>query len=87
MSYTVEWSDRAEKQLAKLDRQIARSLVRFMNERVHKSQSPRQIGKQLRDSAFWRYRVGDYRILCLIEDRRLVVLVVELGHRREIYRR
>jgi mRNA interferase RelE/StbE len=87
VSYTVEWSDRAEKQLAKLDRQIARSLVRFMNERVHKSQSPRHIGKQLRDSVFWRYRVGDYRILCLIEDRRLVVLVVELGHRREIYRR
>ena len=87
MSYTVEWSDRAEKQLAKLDRQIARSLVRFMNERVHKSRNPRHIGKQLRDSAFWRYRVGDYRILCLIEDRRLVVLVVEVGHRREIYRR
>ena len=87
MSYAVEWSDRAEKQLAKLDRQIARSLVRFMNERVHQSQNPRHIGKQLKDSAFWRYRVGDYRILCLIEDRRLVVLVVEVGYPREIYRR
>ena len=87
MSYAVEWSDRAEKQLANLDRQIARSLVRFMNERVHQSQNPRHIGKQLKDSAFWRYRVGDYRILCLIEDRRLVVLVVEVGYPREIYRR
>ena len=87
MSYIVEWSDRASKQLAKLDRQIARSLVRFMNERVHQSQNPRYIGKQLKNSAFWRYRVGDYRILCLVEDRRLVVLVVEVGHRREIYRR
>ena len=87
MSYAVEWSDRAEKQLAKLDRQIARSLVRFMNERVHQSQNPRHIGKQLKDSAFWRYRVGEYRILCLIEDRRLVVLVVEVGYPREIYRR
>jgi len=87
VNYAVEWSDRAEKQLANLDRQIARSLVRFMNERVHQSQNPRHIGKQLKDSAFWRYRVGEYRILCLIEDRRLVVLVVEVGHRREIYRR
>jgi mRNA interferase RelE/StbE len=87
VSYAVEWSDRAEKQLAKLDRQIARSLVRFMNERVHQSQNPRHIGKQLKDSAFWRYRVGEYRILCLIEDRRLVVLVVEVGYPREIYRR
>lgn len=87
MSYAVEWSDRAEKQLANLDRQIARSLVRFMNERVHQSQNPRHIGKQLKDSAFWRYRVGEYRILCLIEDRTLVVLVVEVGYPREIYRR
>jgi len=87
VSYAVEWSDRAEKQLAKLDRQIARSLVRFMNERVHQSQNPRHIGKQLKDSAFWRYRVGEYRILCLIEDRTLVVLVVEVGYPREIYRR
>ena len=87
MTYTVEWSRRSGRQLAKLDPQVARSLVRFMHDRVHESADPRAIGKQLRDSAFWRYRVGDYRILCRIEDQRLVVLVVELGHRREIYRR
>lgn len=86
MTYAVEWSRRAEKQLGKLDSQVARTLVRFMHERVHLSSDPRAIGKQLRDSEFWRYRVGDYRILCRIEDERLVVLVVELGHRREIYR-
>lgn len=87
MSFTVEWSAGAEKQLGKLDRQVARTLVRFMNERVHLASNPRSIGKQLRDSDFWRYRVGDYRILCHIEDERLVVLVVEVGHRREVYRR
>ncbi len=86
MTYTVEWSKRSEKHLAKLDPPVARTLVRFMNDRVHGSQDPRHIGKQLKDSDFWRYRVGDFRILCLIEDQKLVVLVVELGHRREVYR-
>ena len=57
-----------------------------MHDRVHLSSNPRVIGKQLRDSRFWRYRVGDYRILCTIEDDRLVVLVVELGHRRDVFR-
>jgi len=60
--------------------------VRIKDVRVHRSQNPTSIGKQLRDSDFWRYRVGDYRILCRIEDNRLVVLVVELGHRREVCR-
>ena len=87
MTYTVEWCERAEKQLAKLDRQVARSLVRFMNDRVQRSPNPRSIGKQLTDSGFWRYRVGDYRILCFIQDQTLMVLVVELGHRRQAYRR
>lgn len=86
MTYEVEWSRRAEKQLGTLDPSIARSLVRFMYERVHLSSNPRAVGKALRESRFWRYRVGDYRILCTIDDDRLVVLVVELGHRREIYR-
>lgn len=87
MSLVVEWSLRAERQLGKLDPQVARTLVRFMADRVHLAQDPRRIGKPLQDSEFWRYRVGDYRILCHIEDERLVVLVVELGHRREVYRR
>jgi mRNA interferase RelE/StbE len=86
VTYNVEWSRRAEKQLGKLDPPIARALVRFMHDRVHLSSNPRAIGKQLRDSRFWRYRVGDYRILCTIEDDRLVVLVVELGHRRDVFR-
>lgn len=68
MTYAVEWSRRAEKQLAKLDRPVAATLVRFMNERVHRAPDPRSIGKQLTAPEFWRYRVGDYRILCHIED-------------------
>ena len=87
MSYRVEWTVAAERQLATLDPPLARALVRFLHERVHGSDDPRTVGKRLRDSDVWRYRVGDYRVLCRIEDRRLVVLVVELGHRRAIYRR
>ena len=86
MTFSVEWSRRAEKQLSKLDQTIARTLVRFMDDRVNESIDPRTIGKPLVSSPYWRYRVGDYRILCLIQDATLVVLVVELGHRREVYR-
>jgi mRNA interferase RelE/StbE len=57
-----------------------------MNERVEGTDDPRTIGHPLRHEGLWRYRVGDYRVLCLIQDRVLTVLVVELGHRREIYR-
>lgn len=84
--YRVEWSKRAVKQLDKLDRQTARAIVRFMQERVHGAENPRRSGKPLRGEGLWRYRVGDYRILCRIDDRVLTVLVVELGHRREVYR-
>jgi mRNA interferase RelE/StbE len=84
--WRVEWSERAVKQLDKLDRQVARTIVGFMRERVHGSDDPRTIGKPLRAEGLWRYRVGDYRVLCHIDDPVLTVLVVELGHRREVYR-
>jgi mRNA interferase RelE/StbE len=84
--YRVEWSERAVRQLDKLDRTVARAIVRFMSERVHGSDDPRLIGKPLRGAGLWRYRVGDYRVLCRIDDGVLTVLVVELGHRREVYR-
>jgi mRNA interferase RelE/StbE len=84
--YHVEWSERALRQLDKLDRQVARAIVRFMQERVHESDDPRVVGKPLRGRGLWRYRVGDYRILCRIDEHVLIVLVVELGHRREVYR-
>ena len=86
MTYRVEWSRRAERELAKLDRQVARALVHFMAERIDGTDDPRRWGKSLRDDDLWRYRVGDYRILCSIVDGRLIVLVVSLGHRREVYR-
>lgn len=85
-TYRVEWSERAVKQLDKLDRQVAGMIVRFMADRVDGIEDPRTIGKPLRGAHLWRYRVGDYRVLCQIDDHIMVVLVVELGHRREVYR-
>jgi mRNA interferase RelE/StbE len=84
--YHVEWSERAIRQLGKLDPQTARVIVRFMNERVEGTDNPRAIGHALRHKDLWRYRVADYRVLCQIRDQVLTVLVVEVGHRREIYR-
>lgn len=87
MTYRVEWSERAIRQLDQIDRLAARAIVHFMAERVDGQENPRAIGKPLRGERLWRYRVGDYRVLCHIVDKVLTVLVVELGHRREVYLR
>ena len=88
MAWKIDYSDTALKQLRKLDRQVARRILDFMDERIAPSDDPRQSGKALSGPlrTFWRYRVGDYRIICDIQDGRLCVLVVEIGNRREVYR-
>jgi len=82
----VEWSERAVRQLDRLDRQMARAIVRFMADRVQGAENPRSLGRPLRGERLWRYQVGDYRVLCEIRDDVMIVLVVELGHRRDVYR-
>ncbi len=89
MAYRVELSERVDRELDKLDAQHRQRILRFLNERVAKLDDPRSIGQALRGSRlgeFWKYRVGDCRLICRIEDDRLLVLVLRLGHRREIYR-
>jgi mRNA interferase RelE/StbE len=86
VTYRVEWSELAVARLDKLERHVARAIVRFMAERIDGQPNPRLLGKPLRGERLWRYRIGDYRVLCRIDDPVLVVLVVELGHRREVYR-
>ncbi|MGI8518685.1 MAG: type II toxin-antitoxin system RelE family toxin [Acidimicrobiia bacterium] len=88
MRYRVRVSQRAQKQIRRLDREVARSIRTFLEERLGNLDHPRQIGSALRsEERLWRYRVGDYRVIVEIQDEQLVVLVVELGHRREIYRK
>ena len=88
MAWTIEYAEAAKKQLRKLDKPAARRIVDFMDERVAPSDDPRALGKALKGSLgeLWRYRVGDYRVLCDIQDGVLTVLVLQVGNRREVYR-
>lgn len=87
-AWTIELSESAQRQLRKLDRIAAKRITTFLRERLSGVAGPRQLGKSLHGSFgnFWSYRVGDYRILCEIYDDKLLVLVVAIGHRSEIYR-
>ena len=88
MAWTVDYTATAKKQLRKLDGLVARRIVDFMDERVAPLADPRSTGKALTGplGELWRYRVGDCRVICDIQDGALRVLVAQLGNRREIYR-
>ena len=89
MAWKIEISASAERELARLDAQHSRRILRFLNDRVARLDDPRSIGKAMqgpRLGEFWGYRVGDYRLICKIEDALVIVLVLRVGHRREIYR-
>lgn len=89
MAWTVEVSDFAERQLCKLDRPLQKRLLDWLDERIEGCKNPRHFGEPLRGNLanLWRYRVGDYRIICEIQDEQLVVLALAVGHRREVYQR
>lgn len=89
MASRIEFSHDAERELNKLGKPHSRRILKFLHERVANLDNPRSIGKALqgeRLGEFWRYRVGDFRLICKIEDDRLVVLVLRIGNRKEIYR-
>jgi mRNA interferase RelE/StbE len=79
----------ARRRNSTLDKPVARRISKFLYERVAQLDDPRQIGERLKGplSEIWKYRVGDYRLICSLEHVRLVVLVLRIGHRREIYSR
>ena len=87
MAWRVEFNDTARDQLRRLDQQIARRIVTYMD-RVAVLEDPRDRGDRLSGNlgGRWKYRVGDYRVICEIQDRILQVLVVRVGHRDQIYR-
>ena len=89
MAWKVEVQDNALGQLSRLSTQDTRRILDFLKNRLATYESPRQIGEALKGKRlgeYWRYRVGDYRLLCEIKDDRLIVLVLEVGNRRDIYR-
>ena len=89
MGWTVSVSDVAERQLRKLDRPIQRRILDWLDDRIEACKKPRHFGEPLKGdlAGLWRYRVGDYRILCEIREQEVVVLVLSVGHRRQINQR
>ena len=89
MAWWIEFLPQAEKDLAKLDRQVVERILRFLHDRLHGTVDPRSIGEALRGERlgkYWKYRVGDYRVICSIQDDRVVITVVTIGHRSGVYR-
>ncbi|MBK6618319.1 MAG: type II toxin-antitoxin system RelE/ParE family toxin [Nitrosomonas sp.] len=88
MAWLIELSETANKQLAKLDKTEARRITKFLRERLAVTDNPRTVGKALSGplGGLWRYRVGDYRLICEIQDGVLCVLVLKIGNRREVYK-
>ena len=87
MRYKVIFTERAKKQLKNLDKHIAALIIGWLEKNIQNCENPRLHGKGLLEnkSGQWRYRIGDYRVICEIQDKEIIVLVLEVGHRREIY--
>ena len=89
MAWNVELSESADRELEKLDPQARERILKFLHRRVANLDDPRSVGEALRGSELGelrKYRVGDYRLISKIEDERRLILVLRVGHRREIYR-
>ena len=89
MKFGLETTTRFDRQFKKIPPSVQSVIVAYLKKNVEGSANPRLCGKGLSGklSGLWRYRVGDYRIICLIEDTRLIVLALEVGHRRTIYKK
>ena len=89
MAWIIKYTESSSKQLKKLDKQTALRVLDYMDERVAMLADPRSLGKNLKGpkmGEYWRYRVGDIRVICNISDGQMTVLVIEIGNRREVYR-
>lgn len=86
MAWKINFTGSAKKELKKLDKKEATRIIHFLED-IAKAEDPRIKGKKLKGNLkeFWRYRVGNYRIICVIEDGEMLVLVVRIGHRKEVY--
>ena len=87
MNWAYNFDERAFEELRKLGTQAQRDIISYLDGRISGESDPRRFGKGLKAdlAGLWRYRVGDYRILCQIRDKELLVLVVAVGHRRDVY--
>jgi mRNA interferase RelE/StbE len=88
LAWTIEFEERAERDLSRLDKSIQREIMKYLETRIANSHDPRSFGHALSHnlSGLWRYRVRDYRIVCKLEQDRLIVLVVAIGHRSQVFK-
>ena len=89
MAWTIELAAEADRELSKMDAQNRRRILKFLHQRLAKLDDPRSVGSALQGAElgeFWKYRVGPYRLICKIQDDRVLVLVLRVGHRRDVYR-
>ena len=87
--WQIEFDPAAKKELGKLDPQIAKRIIKFLKTRLATQTDPRKIGEALKGETlgeFWKYRVGDYRIIASIQDKTVCILVLRIGNRKEVYR-
>ena len=89
MVWRIEVTETARKQLAKLDHPVRSEIVRYLRERIQTDEDPRRYGAPLRKglAGRWKYRVGNYRLICQIQDEKVLVLVLMVGHRSKVYDR
>jgi mRNA interferase RelE/StbE len=89
LAWQIEFDPAALNDLSKLDRQIQKRITNFLHERLENIDNPRNIGGPLRGEVlgrFWKYRVGDYRLVCDIKDKIIKIIIINIGHRKEVYR-
>ena len=88
MKYTVDYESKARKQLRKMDSSVSKRIYDWVDEHLEGCENPRAFGKALTGNwaGYWRYRVGDYRIIADIQDDKIVIIITEVGHRGEIYK-
>jgi len=88
LAWKIEYTETSRNRLRKLDKQVARRIVDYLDTRIAPLANPRSTGKALTGpmGGLWRFRVGDYRVICEIQDEVLRVLVIEIGNRRDVYR-
>jgi len=87
VNWSYSFAEQARKEFLRLDRQVQKQILRYFDTRLAGTGNPRRFGKALRGdlAGVWRYRVGDHRILCHIKDKQLLILIVAVGHRKNVY--
>lgn len=89
MDWKIEFSQEAIKQLNRLDKPVRERIFNWLIDRLDNCNNPRHFGEPLSAnlSGLWRYRIGDYRVICQIDDTKIIVIVLNIGHRRDIYKK